>query len=121
MNPVKRRVIFTKAETYVDGGVKMAFVTSKEQTGALTAELFELKGTEIDMYLVAPGGQLELEVPKYEATNPSVPKSPSKALRDELWAYFSVAGLEGSFDVFYEKIMKAYLQHWLDKRMEITK
>lgn len=117
---VKRRAIFTEARTMADGGIKMAFVTAMEQSGGDLAQLFDLKGKECDLYLVEPDAPLNPtdEAPAYQKTNPARPKTPSQALRQELWAYFGAIGYDGSFDDFYERIIDEYIRHWHDKRME---
>jgi hypothetical protein len=116
--PITVDVVYTGAKPRKDRSFNLG-IDSGELSGETLAALHQFYMVGCKMTLSDDGQSGE--APEYKPTNPAQSKSPSKALRDELWAYFSEAGLEGSFDSYYEQVMKAYLQHWHAKRLGIEK
>lgn len=106
--------IFTGIRSRADSSFTLTFVT-QELDGKMAAPLLDMQNKMCDLTIGLEGVDND-EAPVYKATNPAHPKSPSKALRDEMYGYFSQARLAGNFDEFYEKVVKEYVMYWHDMR-----
>lgn len=120
MKPVTLTVIYRGAKPRVDKTFNLSFDT-QELTSDEIAELHKSYMDECRITVATLGDTTTtLEIaPEYHKTNPARPKTPSQALRQEMWSYWNAGNFDGNFDEFYEKSIDELVRHWHDKRMDL--
>lgn len=107
--------IFTKAETRVDGSIKIVFET--REMGEDAATLFGLVHKE-GWLLFSPNELKEADltdVPDEKADSMTASKTRAQRLRATLFVLWKQRGEQGDFESFYSAQMDRLIEHIKDK------
>lgn len=107
----------TKAETRVDGSLKLVFDT-RELNGEAMATLFGLARTEGWLVYSSENDITELDIPDEKPDSMIGSKTQAQRLRAALFVLWKQRGEKGSFDDYYKQMTERFIE-WVKEKLEV--
>lgn len=112
---IKMPVIFKKAETMSDMGLKMVFET--RELGEDSAHVFSIVHKEAWLVISPNDDITEADIPDEKADSMTGQKTKAQRLRAVIYKLWEQAGSMGSFETYYQAKMEDIIDH-LKERLE---
>ncbi len=107
----------TKAETRVDGSIKLVFDT-RELTGDAMATLFKLARQEGWLVFASHEDTItEIDIPDEKPNAMLGTKTQAQRLRAALFVLWKQRGEKGNFDDFYKQMTERFID-WVKEKLE---